>query len=144
MNGNALLQKANFIVTCYGLGGKTWWRHQMETFFGLLALCARNSPITGEFFAQRPVTPWINNREAGYLRRHRAHYDVTVIELPWEFISRSDQSSASLAFGWAINRWPVNSPHKWPLTLKLFTFGDVIMGFHKPPDIICHIDQLQL
>ena len=34
----------------------TWWRHQMETFFALLALCAVNSPVTGEFPAQRPVT----------------------------------------------------------------------------------------
>ena len=33
-----------------------WWRHQMETFSALLALCVGNSPITGEFPAQRPVT----------------------------------------------------------------------------------------
>ena len=34
----------------------TWWRHQMEKFSALLALCAGNSPVTGEFPAQRPVT----------------------------------------------------------------------------------------
>ena len=34
----------------------SWWRHQMETFSALLAICARNSPVTGEFPAQRPVT----------------------------------------------------------------------------------------
>ena len=33
-----------------------WWRHQLETFSALLALCAGNSPVTGEFPAQRPVT----------------------------------------------------------------------------------------
>ena len=33
-----------------------WWRHQMETFFALLAICAGNSPVTGEFSTQRPVT----------------------------------------------------------------------------------------
>ena len=33
-----------------------WWRHQMETFSALLALCAGNSPASGEFPAQRPVT----------------------------------------------------------------------------------------
>ena len=32
------------------------WRHQMETFFALLALCMENSPATGEFPSQRPVT----------------------------------------------------------------------------------------
>ena len=34
----------------------TWWRHQMETFSALLALYAGNSPVTGEFSTQRPVT----------------------------------------------------------------------------------------
>ena len=33
-----------------------WWRHQMETFSALLAICAGNSPVTGEIPAQRPVT----------------------------------------------------------------------------------------
>ena len=32
------------------------WRHQMEIFSALLAICAWNSPVTGEFPAQRPVT----------------------------------------------------------------------------------------
>ena len=34
----------------------SWWRHQMETFSALLAICAGNSPVPGEFPAQRPVT----------------------------------------------------------------------------------------
>ena len=33
-----------------------WWRHQMETFSALLAVCAGNTPVTGEFSIQRPVT----------------------------------------------------------------------------------------
>ena len=33
----------------------SWWRHQMETFSALLAICAGNSPVPGEFPAQRPV-----------------------------------------------------------------------------------------
>ena len=33
-----------------------WWRHQMETFYVLLAISAGNSPVPGEFSAQRPVT----------------------------------------------------------------------------------------
>ena len=37
-----------------------WWRYQMETFSALLALCAGNSPVTGEFPAQRPVTRSFN------------------------------------------------------------------------------------
>ena len=37
------------------------------------------------------------------------------------------QSSVSLAFVWEIHWWPVNSPHKWPVTRKMFSFDDVIM-----------------
>ena len=34
----------------------TSWRHQMETFSALVAICAGNSPTSGEFPAQMPVT----------------------------------------------------------------------------------------
>ena len=34
----------------------SWCRHQMEIFSALLAICAGNSPVPGEFPAQRPVT----------------------------------------------------------------------------------------
>ena len=39
---------------------------------------------------------------------------------------RKHQSSSSLAFVQGIHRWPVNSPHKWPVTRKMFPFDDVI------------------
>ena len=41
---------------------------------------------------------------------------------------RKHQSSASLAFVRGIHRGPVNSPHKWPVTQKMFPFDDVIMN----------------
>ena len=83
-------------VFCYfgiwDLFHKTWWRHQMETFSALLALCAGNSPVTGEFphkghwrgtlmfsLICALTYNWVNNKDAGDLRRHRAHYDVTVM-----------------------------------------------------------------
>ena len=43
---------------------------------------------------------------------------------------RKYQSSASLAFVRGIHRGPVNSPLKWPVTRKMFTFDDVIMVNH--------------
>ena len=46
---------------------------------------------------------------------------------------RKHQSSASLAFVPGIHRWPVNSPHKWPVTRKMFPFDDVIMDL-RPHD----------
>ena len=64
----------------------------METFSALLAICAGNLAVIGKFPAERPVTrnfdvffdlrlknDWVNNLEGGDLRRHRAHYDVTVM-----------------------------------------------------------------
>ena len=39
-----------------GLWPLSWWRHQMETFSALLAICAGNSPFPGKFPAQRSVT----------------------------------------------------------------------------------------
>ena len=58
-------------------------------FSALLALCAGNSPVTGEFHSQMPVKRgfdaffelrlWVNNGEAGDLRRHRAHCDAIVM-----------------------------------------------------------------
>ena len=37
-------------------GLMAWGRHEMETFSALLAICEGNSPVPGEFPAQRPVT----------------------------------------------------------------------------------------
>ena len=65
---------------------------------------------------------------------------------------RKHQSSASLAFVRRIQRWPVNSPHKWPVTQKMFSFDDVIMctkiwwylchvGYKKP---MIHTHQVTL
>ena len=42
---------------------------------------------------------------------------------------RQHQSSASLAFVRGIDRWPVNSPHKAPVTWEMFAFDNVIMQY---------------
>ena len=47
------------------------------------------------------------------------------------------QSSASLAFVWEIHRGPVNFPHKWPVTRKMFPFDDVIMTLNQARDVTC-------
>ena len=70
-----------------------WWRHQMETFSALLAICAGNSPVPvnsphqGQWRGDlrfslicARINGWVNTGEAGDLRRHRAHYDVIVME----------------------------------------------------------------
>ena len=76
---------------------RAWWRHQMETFSALLAICAGNSPVPGEFPTQRPVTrsfdvyfdlrpnKWLSKQSWGWwfetlscsLWRHRNGIDVS-------------------------------------------------------------------
>ena len=103
----------------------TWWRHQMETFSALLAICAENSPVSGEFPAQRPVTRsfdgffficvWINgcvnNREAGDLTRYRAHDDVTVMNAlcvtylgVWRWVESALQTAQLCFLRWISRR----------------------------------------
>ena len=53
---NVLVSYLPFSVTVTNAWGLAWWRDQMETFFVLLDLCAGNSPVSGEFPLQRPVT----------------------------------------------------------------------------------------
>ena len=52
---------------------------------------------------------------------------------------RKHQSSASLAFVRGIHRGPVNSPHKWPVTRKMFPFDDVIMNTNHNDQISEHV-----
>ena len=88
--------------------------------------------------AQEPVLyDWFNVQ-----RSQVAHYnDITMGSMVSQITSltivystvyssadqRKHQSSASLAFVRGIHRGPVNSPHKWPVTRKMFPFDDVIM-----------------
>ena len=71
---------------------RSWWRHQMKTFSAVLAICAGfhrspvNSPHKGQWHGALMfalicawINDWVNNREAGDLRRHRCHYDVIVM-----------------------------------------------------------------
>ena len=65
----------------------SWWRHQMETFSALLAICAGNSPVTGDFPAQRPET-----------RNVDVFTDVHFNEL----LSKQIEEQASKPVGWMV------------------------------------------
>ena len=59
-------------------------------------------------------------------------YQITSLTIVYSTVypdadQRKHQSSASLAFVWGNHRGPVNSPHKWLVTRKMFPFDDVIM-----------------
>ena len=109
----------------------SWWRHQMETFSALLAICAGNSPVPvnsphkGQW--RRAVmfsliciwiNVWVNNREAGDLRRYRAHYYVSVMFIAlwcrWvSWVSIICQPGKSMSCTSSISRsmyWSKDSP----------------------------------
>ena len=96
-NGCPIPEKTTFILS-WGPGRISgyiflaWWRHQMETFSPLLAICAGNSPVPGEFphktsdaelwcflWSASKINDWVNNHKAGDLRCYRTHYDVIVM-----------------------------------------------------------------
>ena len=68
----------------------SWWRHQMENFsaslvFGMVIHRSR-SPHKRQSCGAKMFSficawtnGWVSNRDASDLRRHRAHYDVTVM-----------------------------------------------------------------
>ena len=75
---------------------------------------------------------WVNDstlqwRHDGHdgVSNHQPHY--------WLFRRRSKKTSKLRATGLCegIHQWPLNSPHKWPVTRKMFPFDDVIMNFRK-------------
>ena len=105
----------------------SWWCRQMETFSALLAICAGNSSVTGEFLTLSPVrrgalmfsliyasiNGWVNNREAGDLRRYCAHHDVTVVITKWH--GNAFRINAFLREA---------TPHKGPVTRSFNVFFD--------------------
>ena len=76
----------------------------MKTISTLVALCAGNSPVIGEFPHEGPVTRsfdvflnlrlksgWVNNRDVGDLRRHGTHHDVTVMGNPTSCLTSNER-----------------------------------------------------
>ena len=119
---------------------RSWRRHQMETFSALLALCAGNSLVSGEFPSQRPVTQSFdlrlnkrlskNNRDAGDLRRHRAHYDVIVMWIPALIPLRLSSNSKVFKYQ---NAYFLVSENDFLIPENDF----LISGIHIFPDIRC-------
>ena len=73
----------------------------------------------------RESPQWRHNGRASVSKHHTIVYSSVYSGAD----QRKHQSSASLTFVLGIHRGPVNSPHKWPVTRKMFPFDDVIMYF---------------
>ena len=111
--------------------------------FSALPLCVWNPPVTHRFPPQRDSNAGLLCFfVVSLLKKHSIDYDdvimdtmasqITSLTIVYSIVysgidQRKHESSASLAFVWGINRGPANSPHKGPVTWKMFPFDDVIM-----------------
>ena len=102
----------------------SWWRHQMETRYWSFVRGIDRSPVNSPHKGQWRralicvwINGWVNNREAGDLRRHRAHYDVTVMmgyifvrapvwrTLMWETKPNPNVTPWALVIQWRVASW---------------------------------------
>ena len=110
--------------------------------FHITGFRERNSPGTGGFPSKRAsdgVTVPMSRHPHAFKPSH--YNDVTMGAMASQIASltivystvysgadqRKHQSSASLTFVRGIHGRPVNSPHTWPVTRKMFPFDDVMM-----------------
>ena len=99
----------------------------------LLGLCAGNSPVTGENPTQRPVTRsfdfflwiygWVNYRKAGYLTRHRAHYDVIVMH---KFVGYRGAEYATITLTSSIDHKKGQSFHRVPVRYQTLMVSSIL------------------
>ena len=117
-----------------------------------MAWCVSSRASVATVLSTHLALYWLLNKHTGVYTNgyatdelHELHYnDVIVSAMASQITSltiaystvysgagqRKHQSSASMAFVRGIHRWPVNSPHKWPVTRKMFPFDNVIMKLH--------------
>ena len=93
--GTVTIKSQTCMVSTYRFSDECvpWWRHQMETFSRYwpfvrgIQRSLVNSPLKGQWrgalmfsLISTSINGWVNTREAGDLRPHRAHYDVIVMQ----------------------------------------------------------------
>ena len=120
------------------LSSCSWWRHQMETFSALLALCAGNSPVPvnsphkGQWRRTLMfslicawINDWVNNPEAADLRRHRGHYGVNVT------YEKCTRRMFATQYCWdRLKRWNLCMTPSRCIT-KMGLFGSIDKYFHE-------------
>ena len=120
----------------------TWWRHQMETFSALLAICAGNSPVPGEFPAQRPVT---QSFEVFYdlrlnKRLSKQSWGWWFETLSGPLLRHCNEKSLISHMGWRASKWyiwwiPMNTGASYLtisyLQMSWIVWGDLFLSYDK-------------
>ena len=119
-----------------------WWRHdEFRYMYRTSFVCCWIKILFRKIYKSKPVNS--NQTIINKHPDHKNHYSDFIMgavasQIPSLAIvystvysgayQRKLQRSASLAFVRGIHRWPVNSPHKGPVTRKMFPFDDVMMS----------------
>ena len=136
-----LIEKSLWDVIAFHLGWQNCYHYADKTIFCCVLLqywkakiWHRGLPIYRGLFSpnisrETPIALWhycdvIMNTVASQI----TSLTIVYLTVNSDIDQRKHQSSASLAFVRRIHRRPVNSPHKGPVTRKMFPFDDVIMG----------------
>ena len=88
-----------------------WWCHQMETFSASLSLCVGNSPVTGEFPPQRPVTRSFDVFFALHMNKQLSKqsihwwFDMPSRSLWWDDVFRSGKCLFKVSDGLKANEF---------------------------------------
>ena len=124
----------------------SWWPSQMETFSALLAICAGNSPVTGEFPAQRPVTQSFDVFFDLHLKRLSKHLwdwwfetqshplwcHCNVAEAQWSIYPSKDLFVIDVQIHGNIltldTTYNSGSPHKVPIFWSFYLFFDISLN----------------
>ena len=125
-----------------------WWRHQMETFSALLALCAGNSLVSGEFPAQRPVTRsfdvffdlrpnkrlskqswgWWFETLLSPLWCHRNGSHAIIWTICWPFVNLTLRNKKMHVFGWNHSKLVVTSSVGGYYCVEVFAAGMICIS----------------
>ena len=108
-----------------------WWYHDMETLSVFISLCEGNRLPSVFLRTNWPLMP---DFHMSFQWRHNGRDFVTKHQPPDCFLNRlfrrrSKKTSKLRVTGLCAENspGPVNSPHKWPATRKMFLFDDAIM-----------------
>ena len=110
-----------------------WWRHQMETFPALLALCEGNPPVTGRFPSQRPVTQSFNvffdlhlNKQLN--KQSRCRWFETPLHLLWHHCNDMSMFSGQ-EMVWEILPDSMQSSQLSRSIITMSNFSEVITSY---------------
>ena len=97
-----------------------WYgKYDIRVLFSMLALIHAN-------FDDRLTVVHYGDVIMGAIASHITNLTIVYSIVYSDADQRKHQSSTSLAFVWGVHREPVHSPHKWPITRKMFPFDDVM------------------